>query len=98
MTCWLVWCRARYGLEGHFWGFAAGSALPGKEQAGVGFGNVVLGTNPENASGLINPARRPLDLAEVSDRSFVHDYMAFAVAPLGAKLLIAERRQEAEGF
>src|SRR5215472_15213093 len=88
--------RLSHRLERHLTRRAAPAPLPGKEQSGVGIGDVLLRSDSELLRGAVNPAPRTLDFAEVADRRLVYDDMSGAVAPLCAKFLVAKCRPVAE--
>ncbi len=51
---------------------------------------------PRSARGVVNPARRSFNLAKETNRRFVQNDVAFAVAPLRAKFFVAKGRHVTE--
>src|ERR1700680_4151760 len=79
-------------LECHLICRTSSLLLPLKEQFRVGCGDVIAALDLEKFRGSTKPPRRALDLAEVPDRRFVHNYASLAVTPLSAELFVPKGR------
>src|ERR1700683_5352814 len=81
------------GFERHLYRLTLRSSLPLQKQSCIIRRNVIRPLHAELLRRSINPSRRALNFAEISNRRFVHHDLPFAIRPLGSKLLVAERRR-----
>src|SRR5262249_50828644 len=67
---------------------------PLHEQFGVRSGNILLPGNGKFPGHVVNPPRRSLDLAEVSNGSFIDHNVTGAIRPFAAEFLVSESGPE----
>src|ERR1700733_228900 len=81
----------RHGFERHLLRPVLCLFFPLREQPRVILRDVIRRSYAQLLRRSINPARRALDLAEISDRRLIHNHLPLAIRPLGAKFFVVER-------